>query len=72
MKPVEPTDLTEERILQISNDISEGMCRASRGELCAAVRYWANSSAKYAHKLAATRDRVLTFALEENLKKHED
>lgn len=32
--------LSEDRILEITNDISEGMCNASRSDLMQCVRYW--------------------------------
>lgn len=32
--------MTIDRILQISNDVSEGMAKASKLELIAVIRYW--------------------------------
>lgn len=38
---------SEERILQISNDVSEGCVEATKDELIAVVRYWQDRSDRW-------------------------
>jgi len=52
-----PTD--EERILQITNDVSEDMCCADRRELMQVVKYWADAAAKSAGDLVALRTKLV-------------
>ena len=51
--------ITEERILKISNDISEDMCTASRAEIMAVAKYWGDVAAKTSIDLAALKSKLV-------------
>lgn len=51
--------LSEERILQITNDISEDMCNAKRADLMEVVSYWANTASELAMAISSIRSKVI-------------
>lgn len=58
--------ITEERILQISNDISEDMCRASKKELIEVVRFWQNQTDKWINGFNELQGLTTNVLLESN------
>ena len=52
------TIISKERILQITNDISEDMCTAKRPEIIEVASYWANRAADTATELAAVKNEL--------------
>lgn len=50
--------IPEERILQITNDISEDMCRATKAELIEVVQYWSDAAYRANWDQGTTRVRL--------------
>lgn len=50
--------ISKEKILQISNDISESMCTANRQDVMAVASYWADRACETAVELETLRSTV--------------
>lgn len=55
--------ISEERILQISNDIAENMCKASQAELVQVVTYWNDVAVTALQKVENIKSRTLLTLL---------
>ncbi len=51
--------MTEERVLQISNDITKDMCKASREELIEVITFWRVQLEKQINKHIKFRDAIM-------------
>lgn len=56
-KALPNTSFQEDRILQVTNDVSEDMCTAKREELLEIIKWWSGKYAEVASELARYQDK---------------